>query len=127
MTYPADLTDEQWELIKHLIVDTMGSLRYLCDSIGAQYIYALKKQGCSYVFVFDTDTEDEEIFIRYDLPPVHEAAFAGCNTAKVMNVADNYGSFDTGAVPIWQGGKVVGIICTDIADEYLEKSYTTAF
>ena len=107
--------------------ETLASLRQLCDSVGAQYIYALKRQGDEYVFVFDTDTEDEEIFIGYDLSPVHAMAFTGKNAADVMNVDDLYGSFNTGAVPIWHDGHVVGIICTDIEDHFLQKSYKTAW
>lgn len=105
----------------------LARLRYLCESVGAQYIYALKKQGNDYVFVFDTDTEDEEIFIPYDLSSVHTIAFTGKEAADIMNVDDDYGSFNTGAVPIWHEGQVVGIICTDIEDEYLEASYNTAW
>lgn len=107
--------------------DTLAHLRQLCDSVGAQYIYALKLQGDEYVFVFDTDTEDEEIFIGYELAPVHAMAFTGKNAADVMNVDDLYGSFNTGAVPIWHDGRVVGIISTDIEDQYLESSYRTAW
>ena len=106
---------------------TLSRLRLLCDSVGAKYIYALKMQDGKYVFVFDTDSEDEEIFIDYELSPVHAVAFTGRNAADIMNVDDQYGSFNTGAVPIWHDGKVVGIICTDIKDEYLESSFATAF
>ena len=107
--------------------DTLSRLRALCDSVGAKYIYALKKQDGAYVFVFDTDTENEEIFIGYELSPVHRLAFAGSNAADIMNVDDEYGSFNTGAVPIWQNGRVVGIICTDTEDKYLGSSFETAF
>lgn len=104
----------------------LHKLRALSDSVGAKYIYALKRQGNHYVFVFDTDIEDPTIFIPYDLSPVHEAAFAGRNAADVMNVQDAYGSFNTGAVPVLHHGKVVGVISTDIEDTYLESSYKIA-
>lgn len=106
---------------------TLSRLRFLCDGVGAKYIYALKKQGDGYVFVFDTDAENEEVFINYDLSPVHEAAFAGKNAADIMNVQDEYGSFNTGAVPILNGGRVVGIVCTDIKDEYMANSLRMAY
>lgn len=106
--------------------ETLAKFRALADSVGAKYIYALKKLDSEYVFVFDTDTEDQEIFIPYELSPVHEAAFAGRNAADIMNVSDEYGSFNTGAVPIMHRGRVVGIICTDIEDAYLETSYAMA-
>ena len=107
--------------------EILAKLRVLADSVGAEYIYALKKQGDRYMFVFDTDREDPSIFIPYDLSPVHEAAFSGRNAADVMNVVDEYGSFNTGAVPILLNGQVVGIISTDIEDAYIESSYNTAF
>lgn len=104
----------------------LHKLRALSDSVGAKYIYALKRQKDHYVFVFDTDREDPTIFIPYDLSPVHEAAFAGRNAADIMNVKDEYGNFNTGAVPVFHKGKVVGVISTDIEDTYLESSYKTA-
>ena len=106
---------------------TLGKLRALADSVNARYIYALKNQDAEYVFVFDTDTENEEIFIPYELSPVHKLAFAGQHSADVMNVSDEYGSFNTGAVPVLHKGRVVGVICTDLEDAYLESSYKTAF
>lgn len=106
--------------------ETLHKLRALANSVGANYIYALKRQGDHYVFVFDTDEEDPSIFIPYELSPVHEAAFAGRNVADIMNVEDEYGSFNTGAVPLIHNGQVVGIISTDIEDTYLASSYNTA-
>ena len=106
--------------------DVLSKLRSLTSSVGAEYIYALKRQGSEYVFVFDTDVEDPTIFIPYDLSPVHKSAFAGHNVADTMNVDDDYGSFNTGAVPVIYKGTVVGIICTDIEDAYLKSSYDTA-
>lgn len=107
--------------------ETLSRLRALCNSVGAQYIYALKKQGDQYVFVFDTDTENEEIFIDYELSPVHKTAFSGVNAADIMNVDDEYGSFNTGAVPIRRNNVVVGIVCTDTEDQFLSSSFETAF
>ncbi len=103
-----------------------AKLRTLADNVGAEYIYALKKQGDQYVFVFDTDREDPSIFVPYELSPVHEEALAGRNAAGVMNVVDEYGSFNTGAVPIIYEGRVVGVISTDVEDAYMESSYRTA-
>lgn len=105
---------------------TLAKLRQLCDSVGAEYIYALKEMDGEYVFVFDTDTEDEAIFIPYEIAEVHEEAFTGEDAADTMNVDDDYGSFNTGAVPIWKDGKIVGIISADIEDAYLERSYKSA-
>ena len=107
--------------------EVLDKLRSLANSVDAKYIYALKRHGSDYVFVFDTDTENNTLFITYELSEVHKQAFAGNNAAGVMNVSDEYGSFNTGAVPIIHNGAVVGIICTDIEDTYLESSYNTAF
>ncbi|MDL2267782.1 diguanylate cyclase [Desulfovibrio sp. OttesenSCG-928-G15] len=104
----------------------LENLRRLAKNVDAKYIYALKKVGDQYVFVFDTDPEDPTIFVSYDLSPVHEAAFSGKNAADIMNVVDEYGSFNTGAVPLYYKGQVVGVVSTDIEDKYLESSYQTA-
>ena len=96
---------------------TLAELRALGTSVGADYIYALKEMQGKYYFVFDTDVEDPEIFIDYEISPVHMAAFTGHDSADIMNVVDEFGSFHTGAVPIRAtDGKVIGIISTDIED-----------
>lgn len=99
--------------------ETLSQLRGLANSVGAEYIYALKKIDGEYYFVFDTDTEDEEIFIPYDLAPVHAMAFAGENSADTLNVVDEWGSYNTGAVPIIKDDEVIGIISVDLEDDYL--------
>ena len=106
--------------------ETLASLRSLCDNVGAEYIYALKYVNNQCVFVFDTDTEDTEIFIEYELSPVHLLAFGGQETADLMNVQDEYGSFHTGAVPLWHNGQIAGIISTDITDAFLAESNAAA-
>ncbi len=103
----------------------LGRLRKLQESVGAEYIYALKQVGGAYYFVFDTDTVDTEIFIDYELSPVHESAFLGKSAVDVMNVDDLYGTFNTAAIPLWKDGQIIGIICTDIEDNYLKVSYAT--
>jgi len=106
--------------------ETLARLRMLAREVGAEYIYALKMiDGVPY-FVYDTDPKDEEIFIPYALSDVHAQAFAGQEAADVMNVDDIYGSFNTGAVPIWQDGAVVGIVSADIEDTYLAQSEEAA-
>ena len=105
---------------------TLTQLRQLATNVGASYIYALKMIDGVPMFVFDTDVENPEIFIPYELSPVHEAAFAGKESADVMNVEDLYGTFNTSAVPIWKDGRVIGIISTDIEDVYLQQSRKAA-
>lgn len=107
--------------------ETLAELRQLADNVGAEYIYALKElRPGYYIFVFDTDTEDPTVFIEYEISDVHLAAFNGEARADVMNVVDEYGSFNTGAVPIWKDGEVVGVIATDTQDTYLEQSRRSA-
>lgn len=106
--------------------NTLNQLRSLCKSVDAQYIYALKYVDGESIFVFDTDEEDEEVFIEYDLSPVHAAAFKGERAAAMMNVDDEYGSFNTGAVPIYKNGTVVGIIAADTEDSFLTRSLSAA-
>ena len=106
--------------------EILRKLRILANNSGAKYIYALKRDGDKYVFIFDTDIEDEEIFIPYTLSQVHKDAFLGIDSAGIMNVDDEFGSYNTGAVPIWHNGVVVGIVSVDIEDAYLESSYNTS-
>ncbi|MCL2741509.1 MAG: GGDEF domain-containing protein, partial [Oscillospiraceae bacterium] len=44
------------------------------------------------------------------------------DSAGVMNLSDMWGSFNTGAVPIFKDGEVIGIVSTDIADTYIQHS-----
>ena len=105
----------------------LAELRALCEETGATYIYALKLIDGRYCFVFDTDTEDDTRFTEYeDMADVHKQAFLGKNSAGILNVVDEWGSFNTGAVPIWKDGRVIGIISTDIADSYIRKSARAA-
>ena len=101
---------------------TLEHLRELRRQIGVEYIYALKQLDGKYYFIFDTDEEIDTLFDEYEIYHVHERAFLGFEYAGIMNVTDEYGSFNTGAVPIWLNGKVIGIISTDIADEYIQES-----
>ncbi|MCL2539569.1 MAG: hypothetical protein FWE66_04445, partial [Oscillospiraceae bacterium] len=103
----------------------LEELRFLQRVVGATYIYALKQIDGEYYFIFDTDYEDEEIFVTYELSPVHERAFLGIQSSYVLNV-DDYGSFNTGAVPILKNRKVIGIICTDIEDNFIRTSKQAA-
>ncbi|MDL2214174.1 GGDEF domain-containing protein [Clostridia bacterium OttesenSCG-928-O13] len=97
-------------------------LRDLVQKAGVSYIYVLREIDGEALFIFDTDTEDEEILIPYELEEVHKEAFAGKNAAGVMNVVDEYGSFNTAAIPISSRGQVVGIICADMEDRYVQES-----
>ena len=99
---------------------TLKQLRDLQKQVGAKYIYALRMIEGEARFIFDTDLEGT--FDAYELSTVHKEAFAGDESASIMSVQDKWGSFNTGAVPIWKDGDVVGIVSADIEDSFLSKS-----
>ena len=105
---------------------TLRKLRHLQKQIGVTYIYALKLIDGKYHFIFDTDEESDTLFDEYAISPVHERAFLGEEFAGIMNVIDEFGNFNTGAVPVWKNGKVIGIISTDIEDKYIKESNKAA-
>jgi len=120
---------EDIENDKEAYMQTLAELRFIRDQFRVTYIYALKLIDGEYIFIFDTDEEDEEIFIEYfgdedehEVPDVFRDAFLGKESAGIMNVVDEYGSFNTGAVPIFKDGMVIGIVCTDIEDLYIQNS-----
>jgi len=104
----------------------LDQLRSLKEKVGATYIYALKEIDGSYFFIMDTDPaveEIEEIFDEYEtLSEVHMEAFAGNEAAGIMNVVDEWGSFNTSAIPILRNGVVIGIVSVDIEDAYIREN-----
>ena len=106
----------------------LENLRILQKQTGTKYIYALKFIDGKYYFVFDTDDEIKEAFLEYEeISEVHKEAFTGKNAAGVMNVVDEWGSFNTGAIPITdKDGSIIGIISADIEDAYIQKSNSTS-
>ena len=104
----------------------LGALRSLGINVGAKYIYVLREIDGAYYFVFDTDTEVDTTFMSYQLSEVHERAFTGAWSAGIMNVQDEYGSFNTGAVPIYYAREIVGIVCVDYEDRFFSESMRTA-
>ena len=105
---------------------THKSLSRLAMQSGADYIYILREFDGRYYFVMDTDTFDTSIFIEYDIAQVHKNAFAGVPDANIMNVVDEWGSYNTGAVPIYHNGSVVAIVSADITDTYISQSRAAA-
>ena len=104
----------------------LANLRSIQTGVGAEYIYALKLIDGEYQFVFDTDTIDTRVFIPYEIDGVQIEAANGNRSAGVLNIQDEYGTFNTGAVPIYYNGEVIGIMCTDISDHFLLDSYKSA-
>jgi len=103
-------------------MDELNSLKNLASDVGAKYIYALKEIDGEYYFIYDTDPEvidKEGIYEAYEIEEVHERAFQGEIAAQASGTDDIYGSFSTAAVPLYYGGKLVGIISADIDDEHI--------
>jgi diguanylate cyclase (GGDEF)-like protein len=102
------------------------NLREMKNMVGATFIYTLKEIDGEYYFIFDTDesvgTQDNPSFSKYTPFPVHLAAFAGESNADIMNVTDEWGSYNTGAVPLYYQGRVVGILSVDFEDSYIVES-----
>jgi len=117
---------------------TLTNLRSLQSKTVATYIYAVKMVDGEYYFVFDTDEDEygydpflsENIFDTYDednLSTVHFSAFEGKTSAGIMNVTDEWGSYNTGAVPLYKDGKIIGIVCVDIADHFIKEYNKTSY
>ena len=104
----------------------LSELRHLKLQIGDAYIYALKEIDGAYYLIFDTDLESSVYFDEYEISEVHQRAFLGYESAGVMNVSNVYGEFNSGGVPIRKGGKIIGIICTDIEDTFVQESRDAA-
>lgn len=111
-------------------LDVVEELRHLNTEIGGEYIYALKELDGEYFFVFDTDLEAQKThdnFTPYELSPVHEEAFEGLASAGLANVVDEWGSFNTGALPLYDnGGNQIGIVSVDIPDTFITRSRDTS-
>ncbi|MCL1829397.1 MAG: response regulator [Oscillospiraceae bacterium] len=108
----------------------LNDLRSLQEMVGTTYIYALKMIDGECWFIFDTDPDLEtidEIFDEYeDISKVHSDAFNGIESAGIMNLTDQWGSYNTGAVPIWKDGEVIGVMCTDVEDRFIRTSQQAA-
>ncbi|MDR0441206.1 MAG: GGDEF domain-containing protein [Candidatus Accumulibacter sp.] len=109
------------------------------DNVNVKYIYTLKKIDDKYFFIFDTDAEalkghddgdpDGGIVTEYtDIAKIHLDAFAGQSSAGIMNAKDEWGSYNTGAVPLHdpRTGGVIGVLGVDIDDAFIERSRRTA-
>ncbi len=106
----------------------LDQLKLLANKLGVKYIYAVKQVGDKYYFIYDTDPEDFEYFDEYEsIPETTKEAFLGNNTATAYDSDDDYGSFSTGAVPLYYNGRVVGVVAADNDDTLVEKNRNTQF
>ena len=114
---------------------TLEALIFLQKKVGATCIYAIKRIGGKYYSIFDAcpdphpddPDKDAAFFVEYDaISGVHANAFDGNNSAGVMNVVGQWGSFNTGAIPIWKDGKVIGVIGVDMKDRLIQASQQAA-
>ncbi len=100
-TYPADLR----------------ALRALKAELGADYLYVLKYIDGEYRLIYDTDEEDTELFAAYVPAQIFIDAFSGAPGASAYDAEDMYGSFSSGAVPLYHNGGVIAVVGADILDE----------
>ncbi len=107
----------------------IGRLRLLANRLEVRYIYALKKVGDQYLFVYDSDLADQQVFTAYDdVNPVHMEAFRGVASACAYDMSDAYGSFSTGCVPIYDAqGSVIGVVAADIEDNLVKQHRDSQF
>ena len=108
----------------------LSALCALRDTVDAAYIYALKEIEGRYYFIFDAGPDPGEtagIFEEYhEISQVHLDAFGGAESVGIMNVEDQWGSFNTGAIPIWKDGEVIGVISADIEDHFVRANMQTS-
>ena len=104
----------------------LAKLRMFAADVGAQYIYALKQTDDGYRFIFDTDIEDTDPISIYDPAPVHLKAFEGIASGELMNVEDEWGSYNTGAMPIYKDGTIIGVISVDFEDTAIVQNLEAA-
>ncbi|MDR1733086.1 MAG: GGDEF domain-containing protein [Synergistaceae bacterium] len=104
----------------------VDALRQLQWDLGAQYIYALQEIDGKYRCVLDTDENKGATFEEYTLSHAQELAFLGLESTEILNVSDPLDDCNSGAVPVFRKGKVVGILCVDIPDTFLKQNTATA-
>ena len=96
--------------------EALKNLRRLAGDVGAKYIYALKYVNGECRFIFDTDTDESDPVSVYEPADVHINAFNGISSGALMNVEDQWGSFNTGAVPIYKDNQIIGVVSVDFED-----------
>ena len=104
----------------------LNCLRQLADEVGAKYIYALREVDGVYRFIFDTDIEAPDPIGIYPLSEVHAKAFDGIASGALMNVEDQWGSFNTGAMPIYKENQIIGIVSVDFEDTVIANNLEAA-
>ncbi|MDR2599455.1 MAG: response regulator [Oscillospiraceae bacterium] len=110
---------------------TINSFRTLADQTNSTWVYALKELDGKLYFIFDngydpyTTTVD---LIEYYVDPgqVHLDALDGFPSAGVLNLTDQWGTFNTGAYPIFYNGKVIGVVSVDMEDTLIRSSIVTS-
>ena len=108
-------------------VKELVNLKALAGSVGAKYIYALKKIDDKYYFIYDTDPAIDAFFKEYiQVPDMIKEAFEGKHSAAA-NIVDEYGSFSTGAIPLYYNEKLVGVVAADIDDHYFNENREKQF
>ena len=108
----------------------LTALKKLAAGYGARYFYALARINGEYRFIYDTDPEEDRVFVEYlSIGDVHKNAFSGSPTAIALGMDDDYGSFSTGVVPIFgaDGFTVLGVMCADLDDYFVQEYQNTQY
>ncbi|MDR1856206.1 MAG: GGDEF domain-containing protein [Desulfovibrio sp.] len=113
-----DLNNDEEDYAK-----VLSDLRDLADKSRAEYYYVLKNIDGKYVFIFDTDTKSDTRMHEYKLSPVHEQAFEGNEASGIKNVNDEWGTYSTAALPIFNDGEVVGIVAADFNVDGINRTH----
>ena len=111
---------------------TRAQIISLRKKVEADYIYVLKKIDGKYYFVFDADDSGNPetmvaVYSEYEeVSDMHKEAYTGIECVGIMNVVDQWGSFNAAAIPIFIGDDVIGIVCADVEDAYIRTSENAA-
>lgn len=107
--------------------ETNEKMTPIAESLGADGLYVVvkRKEGGEtvYRFVYDIDDEDDPFSIYGELEQFQIDAFSGTETSGVMNLQDEFGTFNSAAIPIYDSSnKIVGILCVDIEDQLFKQT-----
>ncbi len=112
--------DEESEEYKSLV----AKLTTIKDSLGLTYLYTFSRiEGDHAIFALDTDTSEEKAIIgdEYELDDNIINAFAGSASISDEPFTDQWGTFFSAAVPIYDSGNnITGVVGADISLDAVE-------
>ncbi|MDR2590463.1 MAG: response regulator [Oscillospiraceae bacterium] len=110
---------------------TINAFRKLNEQTNSTWIYALKEFDGRLYFIFDNGYDPYATnidFFEYYIDPgqVHLDALHGEPSAGVLNLSDQWGTFNTGAYPIVHNGEIIGVVSVDMEDTLIRASIITS-